>query len=139
VLKNTLPFAYDFDMARKPYPSDLTDEQWKLVEPFIPPERWGGRTRSVDIREVLNGIFYLLRSGCAWRAMPHDFPNWGTCRHYYDRFRADGTWLLIHERLRSRVREHAGRHPDPSVAVVDSQSVKTTEKGGYVVLTRVSV
>ncbi len=125
-------------MARKPYPSDLTDEQWKLVEPFIPPERWGGRTRSVDVREVLDGIFYLLRSGCAWRAIPHDLPNWGTCRHYYDRFRADGTWRLIHDRLRSRVRERAGRHPDPSVAVVDSQSVRTTEKGGCVVLTRAS-
>jgi putative transposase len=125
-------------MARKPYPSDLTDEQWAIVEPFIPPERWGGRTRSVDIREVLNGIFYLLRSGCAWRAIPHDLPNWGTCRHYYDRFRGDGTWLLIHERLRGRVRERAGRNPDPSAAAVDAQSVRTTEKGGSRVTTRAS-
>lgn len=117
-------------MARKPYPSDLTERQWQLIEPYIPPERWGGRTRSVDVREVLNGILYLLRNGCAWRAIPHDLPNWNTCRHYYDRFRADGTWLLIHERLRDRVREHAGRRTEPSLAVVDAQSVKTTEKGG---------
>ena len=117
-------------MARRPYPSDLTERQWQLIEPYIPPERWGGRTRSVDVREVLNGILYLLRNGCAWRAIPHDLPNWHTCRLYYDRFRADGTWLLIHERLRDRVRAHAGRRPEPSLAVVDAQTVRTTEKGG---------
>ena len=123
-------------MARKPYPSDLTDEQWRLVEPFIPAERPGGRTRSADVREVLNGILYLLRSGCAWRAIPHDLPTWGTCRHYYDRFRADGTWRLVHERLRDRVRERAGRHPDPSAAAVDARSVRTTENGGSAGTTR---
>jgi putative transposase len=125
-------------MERKPYPSDLTDEQWKIIEPYIPPERWGGRTRSVDMREVINGIGYLLRNGCAWRAIPHDLPNWGTCRHYYDRFRADGTWLLIHERLRDRVREDAGRNPEPAAAVVDAQVVRTTEKGGSAGTTRAS-
>jgi transposase len=117
-------------MARTPYPSDLTDEQWKLVEPHIPPEKPGGRTREVEMRDVVDGILYLLRSGCAWRAIPHDLPNWGTCRHYYDRFRKDGTWTLIHERLRGRVREKAGRDAAPSAAVIDAQSVKTTEKGG---------
>jgi putative transposase len=125
-------------MARKPYPSDLTDEQWKIIEPYIPPERWGGRTRSIDMREVLNGILYLLRNGCAWRAIPHDLPNHNTVRHYYDRFRVDGTWLLIHERLRDRVREDAKRNPEPSAAVVDAQVVKTTEKGGSAGTTRAS-
>ena len=121
-------------MTRKSYSSDLTDAQWKLIEPYIPPEKWGGRTREVDVREVINGIFYLVRSGCAWRAIPHDLPNWSTCRHYYDRFVRDGTWALIHERLREQTRWKAGKTAEPSAAIIDSQSVKTTEKGGSRVL-----
>lgn len=123
---------------RKAYPSDLTDEQWELIEPHIPPEKWGGRTREVDMREVLNGILYLVRGGCAWRAIPHDLPNHSTCRHYYDRFRADGTWARLHDALRDRVRAGAGRDPQPSAAVVDAQSVKTTEKGGSTGMTPAS-
>ena len=123
-------------MARKPYPTDLTDEQWELVEPFIPPEKWGGRTRSVDMREVFNGIQYVLRTGCAWRHLPHDLPPWGTVHYYYRRFRLDGTWLVVHERLRERVRQKAGRATEPSAAAVDAQSVKTAEKGGYTGTTR---
>ena len=123
-------------MARKPYPTDLTDEQWALVAPYIPPERPGGRTRSVDMREVFNAIQYVLRTGCAWRHVPHDLPPWGTAHYYYRRFRLDGTWLLVHERLRERVRWKAGRATEPSAAAVDAQSVRTTERGGYTGTTR---
>ena len=118
-------------MERKPYPSDLTDAQWKRIEPMIPPERWGGRTRSTDMREVVNAILYLLRGGCAWRLLPHEFPPWGTVHYYYRRFRLDGTWLALHDALRERVRKEAGKETHPSAAVIDAQSVKTTEKGGY--------
>src|SRR3954466_1007733 len=117
-------------MERKPYPSDLTNEQWSVIEPMIPPEKWGGRTRSVEMREVLNGILYLNRTGCQWRAIPHDLPNRSTVRHYYDRFRDDGTWSRVHDALRAPVRVAAGREPTPSAAVLDSQSVKATEKKG---------
>ena len=117
-------------MERKPYPSDLTDEQWELIEPMIPPEKWGGRTRSVDMRLVVNGILYLSRTGCQWRAIPRDLANCNTCRFYFDRFRSDGTWEKIHDTLREKVRGAAGKEPTPSVAVIDSQSVKATEKKG---------
>jgi transposase len=117
-------------MERKAYESDLTDEQWALIEPMIPPEQWGGRTREVDMREVTNGILYLSRTGSQWRAIPNDLPNRSTVRHYYDRFRRDGTWQKIHDALRERVRASAGKRPTPSAAVLDSQSVKTTEKKG---------
>jgi transposase len=117
-------------MERKPYPSDLTDEQWALIGPMIPPEQWGGRTRTVDMREVTNAILYLNRTGCQWRAIPNDLPNWNTCRHYYDRFRRDGTWERIHDALRGQARVAAGKQPTPSAAIIDSQSVKTAEKRG---------
>ena len=123
-------------MARIAYPSDLTDARWRLIVKRIPPAKPGGRYRSVNMREVVNGILYLVRTGCSWRQLPHDFPPWGTVHWYYRCFRLDGTWQKIHDALRDKVRVSAGRKKSPSAAIVDSQSVKTTEKGGRMATTR---
>lgn len=117
-------------MERTAYPSDLTDAQWAVLEPLIPPAKPGGRPRTVDVREVLNGLNYLLRTGCAWRYLPHDLPPWGTVHSYLWRWQHAGVWETIHDALRTQVREAVGKEESPSAAIVDSQSVKTTEKGG---------
>jgi putative transposase len=117
-------------MERTPYPTDLTDEQWKLIEPMLPEAKPGGRPRETDLRAVLNALFYLVRSGCQWRMIPHEFPPWRTCYNYYRAWIDGGTWDEIVYLLRGDVRKEAGRKSQPRVAAIDSQSVKTTEQGG---------
>jgi putative transposase len=117
-------------MERKPYPTDLTDEQWQLIQPFLADAKPGGRPRKTDLREVLNALFYLVRSGCQWRMIPHEFPAWRTCYNYYRTWIDEGTWDEIIYLLRTDVRVQAGRKDQPRVAAIDSQSVKTTEQGG---------
>ena len=123
-------------MERNPYPTDVTDEQWSLIESHIPPEKPGGRPREVDMRQVINGILYLNRTGCSWRMLPHDLPPWGTVHYYYRRLRREGAWSNIHDRSPRRLRVDAGKEKTPSAAIIDSQSVKTAEKGGRAVTTR---
>jgi transposase len=117
-------------MTKHSYPSDVTDEQWLLIGPHIPPEKHGGRHREVNMRQVMNGLLYQNRTGCQWRALPNDLPPWGTVAYYFYRFRNDGTWQALHDILREKVRLAAGKEATPSAAVIDSQSVKTTEKRG---------
>jgi putative transposase len=117
-------------MARKAYPTDLTDEAWRVLGPLLPPAKSGGRPRIVDLREIVNAVRYLLRAGCAWRLLPHELPPWPTVCAYFRRWERDGTWERVAGAVRRDLRAALGRRPDPSAAVLDSQTVKTTGKGG---------
>jgi len=112
------------------YPSDLSDAEWVLVEPMIPPARHGGRRRSVDVRQVLNGIFYILWTGCQWQALPKDLPPKSTVHDYLELWNWDGTLERVHHVLYVAVREHEGREASPTVAIIDSQTAKGAQKGG---------
>jgi len=117
-------------MSYQLYPSDLADREWHVIKPMLPPAKRGGRPRSTDVRLVLNAIFYLDRTGCAWRYLPREYPPWETVYGYFRRWREGGLWRRINDRLRSLVRQAAGRESQPSAAILDSQSVKTTGRGG---------
>ena len=117
-------------MSRTPYPTDLTDRQWKLIEPYVPKPRPGGRPARYSRREIVNAILYQTRNGCVWRALPHDLPPYRIAFHYFRLWQQDGTWDRVHDALRTKARQSAGKTPKPTVAIVDSQSVKTTEQGG---------
>jgi len=119
---------YDRDKLR--YPSDLTDAEWSLVEPLIPPAKHGGRDRKVNVREVVNGIMYVLSTGCQWRYIPKDLPPKSTLHDYLARWNNDNTLTAIHHTLYLQCREMMQREPSPTACVIDSQSVKSTEKGG---------
>jgi putative transposase len=115
---------------RKAYQTDLSDAEWSCLESHLPAPKANGRPRIHPLREILDAIFYVVRSGCAWRLLPHDFPPWKTVYHYFRFWRLDGTWERMHSALRQRVRVRLKRNPQPSAAIVDSQSVKTTGVGG---------
>src|SRR3989337_1228315 len=115
---------------RKKYPTDLTDEEWQVLEPLVPPIKPGSRPAHYTRREILKAIMYVLRCGCQWRMLPHDLPNWQTVYTYYRNWRLDGSWKRIHDALRKVLREEDGRHREASAGIMDGQSVNTTEKGG---------
>ena len=116
-------------MEGKRYPSDLTDDEWAILEPLLPPPKPGGRPRSANLREVVNGIFYVLRGGIPWRFLPKEFPPWKTVYHYFRLWRLEGTWEKLNAGLREQVRSQSGREATPSAGVMDSQSARTTARG----------
>jgi putative transposase len=122
---------------KKRYSSDLTTGQWLVIKPLIPDAKKGGRPRTTDIREVMNGIFYRLKNGCTWENLPKDFPKSKTVYDYYQKWSVDGTIEKIHDSLRRAVRLEAGKEETPTAGIIDSQSVKTGQKGGIVVMMQV--
>jgi transposase len=128
-----------YDRTKLRYPSDLTDAEWALAKPEIPRAKRGGNKRTVDVREVLNGLMYVLSTGCQWRAMPKDLPPKSTVNFYFCRWRDDGTLDRLHHALYVRCREQAEREASPTAAIIDSQSVKGAEKGGVGSIRRASM
>jgi putative transposase len=120
---------FDAKIPGMSYPSDLSDAEWDVIHPLLPPAKSGGRPRTTSLRDLVNAISYMIRSGCAWRMLPKDFPPYQTVYDYFRRWRRDGTWEKIHDTLRERLRKKDGREASPSAAILDSQSAKTTEKG----------
>jgi putative transposase len=118
---------------RRAYSTDLSNAEWQILEPLLPPERPGGRHRKYPMREIINAIQYILRGGCAWRLMPHNLPHWRTVYEYFRCWKKDGTWRRIHDHLHAELRIKMNRNAQPSASIIDSQSVKTTEKGGSMV------
>ena len=112
------------------YPTDLTDEQWAILEPLLQHASGPGRPTELDLRTVVNALLYKNRTGCQWRMLPSDFPPHSSVRYYFDKWRHDETWQRINDSLRQNVRQQLGRESEPSIAVIDSQSVKSTEAGG---------
>lgn len=119
-----------YDRSGLRYPSDLMDEEWEIISPLIPPAKPGGNKRTVVVREVVNGLMYILGTGCQWAALPKDLPPRSTVNDYFRRWSRDGTLAQIHDALYRRCRALAGRNDDPTAAIIDSQSVKSAEKGG---------
>ncbi len=117
--------------TRKPYPSDLSDAEWRILQPLLPKSKGFGHPRTVDLREILNGIFYVVqKTGCQWEMLPHDLPPYTTVYGYFQKWQRKGTWQEIHDQLRWQIRQTQGRDTNSTIAIADSQSVKTTEKSG---------
>ena len=128
-----------YDRSKLRYPSDLTNEEWQLLEPLIPPRKPGGDKRTVNMREVVNGVMYVLSTGCQWRAIPKDLPPKSTVYDYFDLWTYDGTLGRIHHALYLQCREREQREASPTAAIIDSQSVKSAEKGGFASIRRATM